>query len=70
MVQAVIGRAGGIDGAVPRPNALTALWYGLGRMAAGIQAEAELSCIDERLREDAGLTPGSYRDAARDRFRG
>ncbi len=37
----------------------------LRRMAVRIRAAGELSCIDERLREDAGLTRDSYLNAAR-----
>jgi hypothetical protein len=39
---------------------LNAMYGSLRRLVAQIQAKAELSCIDERLMEDAGLTHESY----------
>jgi hypothetical protein len=44
---------------------LNAMYGSLRRLVAQIQAKAELSCIDERLMKDAGLTHESYFSATR-----
>ncbi len=64
MVEAAIDMVAGVGGnSTQRPRVLTAVWHGLRRRVVRIRAEAALSCIDQRLREDAGLTPQGYLDA-------
>ncbi len=64
MAETAIDMVAGIGGnTVQQPRVLTAVWRGMRHMVVRIQADAALSCIDQRLREDAGVTPRGYLDA-------
>ncbi len=51
-------------GAMAGRETLAAASRHLRRVIVRIRAEGELSCIDQRLRDDAGLTPERYLNAA------